>query len=71
LYGNEFFLLYLQAFDARETWQEPLEAYDVQTIIMPRNSALATLLTASLYWSEVYVDEQARVFRRQTVNIIR
>jgi hypothetical protein len=64
LYGNEFFLSYLQAFEARESWQEPLEAYDVQTVIMPRNSALATLLTTSPEWQEVYVDEQARIFER-------
>jgi hypothetical protein len=64
LYGDEFFLSYLQAFEARHDWQEPLEEYDVETIIMPQNSALATVLTVSTDWDEVYVDDQARIFGR-------
>ncbi len=65
LYGDEFFLSYLKAFEARGDWQEPLEAYDVETVIMPRNSALSTVLTASDGWEEVYGDGQARIFERQ------
>jgi hypothetical protein len=64
LYGDEFFLSNLQAFEARHDWQEPLEEYDVETIIMPQNSALATVLTVSTDWDEVYVDDQARIFGR-------
>jgi hypothetical protein len=33
--------------------------------LMPRNSALATVLTADAGWQEVYVDGQARIFSRQ------
>jgi hypothetical protein len=55
---------YLQAFDARPNWREPLDDYDVETILMPANSALATVLTASDEWGEVYADDQARVFQR-------
>jgi hypothetical protein len=65
LYGNEFFLAYLQAFEARGNWQRTLDSYDVETVIMPRNSALSTVLTASVDWKELYVDEQARIFGRQ------
>jgi hypothetical protein len=64
LYGDDFFLSYLQAFDARHNWREPLDEYGVETVIMPRNSALATVLTASEGWGEVYGDEQARIFQR-------
>jgi hypothetical protein len=65
LYGNEFFLSYLQAFEARQNWQEPLDAYEVDTVVMPRNSALATVLTVSSDWEVVYLDDQARIFQRQ------
>jgi hypothetical protein len=65
LYGNEFFLSYLQAFEARQNWQEPLDAYEVETVVMPRNSALATVLTVSSDWEVVYLDDQARIFQRQ------
>jgi hypothetical protein len=64
LYGDEFFLSYLQAFEARQNWEEPLDTYGVETVIMPRNSALATVLTASAGWGEVYADDQARIFER-------
>jgi hypothetical protein len=64
LYGNDFFLAYLQAFDARHNWHEPLDDYDVETVLMPANSALATVLTASEEWGEVYMDDQARIFQR-------
>jgi hypothetical protein len=41
-----------------------LDDYEVETVIMPENSALATVLTVSEAWEEVYGDEQARIFRR-------
>ncbi|MFZ0547640.1 MAG: hypothetical protein WAM60_19490, partial [Candidatus Promineifilaceae bacterium] len=64
LYGNDFFQSYLQTFEARHNWQEPLDEYDVETVLMPEDSALATVLTADDAWDEVYVDDQARIFRR-------
>jgi hypothetical protein len=64
LYGDDFFLSYLKAFEARQDWHEPLDDYEVETVIMPENSALATVLTVSEAWEEVYGDEQARIFRR-------
>lgn len=64
LYGDEFFLSYLKAFEARQDWHKPLNEYEVETVIMPYNSALATVLTTNSLWEVVYMDTQAQIFRR-------
>ncbi|MCI0399275.1 MAG: hypothetical protein L0332_09985 [Chloroflexi bacterium] len=65
LYGNEFFLRYLQTFELRENWRDPLEEYSVEVILVPRSLALATLLQAGDGWREVYADDLAKVFVRR------
>ena len=64
LYGNEFFLYYLQTIRVAEKWQQPLDEMAVDLVLLRRNSALATVLQVSADWQEVYSDDLARVFVR-------
>jgi hypothetical protein len=52
------------------TWVEPnalllLRAYNVQSCLIERGEALATLLAASSQWQKVYADERSVLFVRR------
>jgi len=65
VYGDPFLFYYLQAFEASDSWQEPLDEYQVQYVLMKKGSTLTTLLHTSDQWQEVYTDELAQIFVRQ------
>ncbi len=65
LYGGEVLEEYLKAYWASSQWREPLERYDINSIIIERDSTFATLLTESPNWEQVYADELAVVFVRE------
>jgi len=50
---------------ASSQWREPLERYNINSIIIERDSTFATLLTESPNWQQVYADELAAVFVRK------
>lgn len=64
VYGDTFLFYYLRTFDVTENWQEPLDQFGVQYVLMERGSALTILLAASRQWQEVYRDEVAQIFVR-------
>jgi hypothetical protein len=65
LYGGEVLEEYLKAYWASSQWREPLERYDINSIIIERDSIFATLLTESPDWQQVYADDLAVVFVRK------
>ena len=65
LYGEEVLDEYLKAYWASSQWREPLERYDINSIIIERDSTFATLLTESPNWQQIYADELAVVFVRE------
>ena len=65
VYGDEFIDEYLQVYQLRETWQEPLDRYDVGVVLVDQGSALSTVLGESVDWIRVYADSQAVIFVRQ------
>jgi hypothetical protein len=66
LYGDAFFRDYLQTFQVREGWARPLDEYAVDTVLVDTGSPLATLLHTAAGWQEVYRDEIATIFTRET-----
>jgi hypothetical protein len=64
VYGDDFLFYYRRTFEIRENWQEPLEEFDVDYVLMERDSPLSTLLLHNTGWQEAYVDELARIFVR-------
>jgi len=45
-------------------WEEPLEKYGVNLVLIDEGSALATVLKEHPGWKRVYADELAVVFVR-------
>jgi hypothetical protein len=65
VYGDQFIEEYLQVYQLRSTWQEPLDRYGVGVAIIDTESSLATVLSERVDWYRAYGDEQAVVFFRQ------
>jgi hypothetical protein len=64
VYGDDFFLYYLQTFNLSESWRQPLDDFAVEYVLMKRTSPLATLLAVSPDWRDFYRDEVATIYVR-------
>lgn len=64
VYGDQFFTEAMHTYDGLSNWQEPLDKYGIQTIIIDPDVALSSLLRNDNQWSKVYEDNQAVIFRR-------
>lgn len=62
LYGAEFFESYLKMVHVEDGWQEFLQATHPACVLLPRNTALASMLLQSSAWSVTYQDDAAIVF---------
>ncbi len=65
VYGEALIDQYLQVYQLREGWEEPLDAYGVKLVIIDRGSSLSTVLNASPEWERRYADEKAAIFVRE------
>jgi hypothetical protein len=67
LYPAEQWNDYLALLQARYNWEEILESYEVDTLVLDRVSlgALIGAATAAEDWQLIYEDEQAMIFARQ------
>jgi hypothetical protein len=67
LYGNDLLRQSIQTVaQLHEGWEQVLDHWDVQTILMPPGSALAQALFLDARWKAAYGDSQAVVFVRAT-----
>lgn len=57
LYGDKFIQEYLEIIEARAGWKEKLEKYQIDYVIVTRNSALVELLQISAGFKLIYEDE--------------
>jgi hypothetical protein len=64
VYGDEFLHYYRRTFDLSYLWQQPLDEYDVEYVLIEHRSALSSLLTASDQWQLAYDDDLASVYTR-------
>jgi len=64
VYGDVFLDYYMQTFKTTETWREPLDEYDIQYVLMAKNTPLTILLKESTDWHEAYNDDLAQIFIR-------
>ncbi len=62
VYGDTFIDEYLQVYQVRENWQEPLDRHGVNLIIIDTGSSLSTVLNHSPEWERRYVDDKAVIF---------
>jgi hypothetical protein len=66
LYDDDFLRQYINIYVADDGWQELLDEYQIQLVVVETNSILAKLLRADPDWQEAYRDEMGAVFTRET-----
>jgi len=62
-YGEKLEMEYVGLMDVKYDWKEKLAKYDVDTVLLPVNAALASAMKESSRWHVVYDDGLAIVFR--------
>jgi hypothetical protein len=65
VYGDNFLFYYLQTFEVRANWRQPLDEHDVVYVLIEPGSPLTAVLTLDEQWHSVYQDEIAQIFLRQ------
>ncbi len=63
-YGQDFEEKYLDLMRVKYDWEQSLDQYKVDTIVLATTSALASTIKESCHWRSVYDDTVAIVFRR-------
>jgi hypothetical protein len=66
LYDDDFLRQYINIYVADTGWQELLDEYQIQLVIVETNSVLAKFLRTDVTWQEAYRDEMGAVFTRET-----
>lgn len=64
LYGAEFLKRYLKIMHGEPGWKEALDGLETRWALLPKDSAVVSLLTDSTQWKAVYRDETAVLFQR-------
>lgn len=64
-YGQDFEQKYLDLMNVKYDWEQYLQSYQVDTIVLSPATALASTIKESPHWSAVYDDQIAIVFRRK------
>ena len=62
-YGTSFELKYLDVLDAKYDWDQNLDRFGAQTVLVPADYALASALKENPRWRVVYDDKRAIIFR--------
>jgi hypothetical protein len=62
-YGGKFGQDYIEVLEVKHNWQETLDRYGVDTILLPCDAALTGALKESRRWRVAYDDGMAIVFR--------
>jgi hypothetical protein len=65
VYGDAFIEEFLAIHDGETNWQESLNRYEVRTVLVKPDAALASLLRQEQNWLKVFEDSQAVIFVRR------
>jgi len=65
-YGRELATEYIRAYQGKPGWEEVLEKYRFDTVLVPPEAALGSLLKISPAWQLVDDDGKALLFRKRT-----
>jgi hypothetical protein len=61
-YGEDFMKSYLRMLNGERGWEEFLRQHPAACLLLPRDSALATILAKTTGWTSIYQDEVAIIF---------
>jgi len=62
VFGEKLVEQFIEVHDAKPRWRELLQQFGTQTVLVERDSAIASLLTNDGRWQKVFEDKQAVVF---------
>jgi hypothetical protein len=62
LYGEELLHQFADTYQFKNNWQRSLQQWGIKSVLVPRDSALATGLSSAAGWTISYEDSQAVVF---------
>ena len=62
-YGQDFEQKYLDEIEVKYDWEQYLNDYKVDTVVLSTKSALATAIKESSHWRPIYDDTVAIVFK--------
>ena len=65
LYGDELIYFYMQTYTQQPDWREPLNAYNVEYLLLNSNGGLRTLIDEVEEWRPIYEDELAIIYALQ------
>jgi hypothetical protein len=65
LFGDDFLRAYVLAYSGEEGWQEILDQYGVNLVVVDSEAGLVNEMHWSLAWRQVFLDEVAVVFIRE------
>jgi hypothetical protein len=63
-YGQEFEQKFFDLMNVKYDWQQSLDQYNIDTIVLSPATPLASAIKESRHWRAVYDDKVAIVFRR-------
>jgi len=66
LYGEPFLKSYLKTIHVEPGWQDFIDQYPANILLIPKSSALANILLETPRWQPIYSDEVAVVFTSKT-----
>jgi hypothetical protein len=64
LYDDEFLTEYLSVVLAQEGWEEKLDRYQINLVLIEPESMLGRILDEQGHWQLLYGDHQAMIFAR-------
>ena len=64
VYGDEFLFQMVNTYDGHAGWREPLDRYQIRTVLISPDVPLASLLRSDPEWQKVYEDNQAVIFTK-------
>jgi hypothetical protein len=64
VYSDAFLFDYVSALNAKPSWREQFQRFDIQTVLIEPRSSLATLLRQDKQWRTVFEDAGSIVFAR-------
>ncbi len=63
VYGEQFLNQFADTYQLKDNWREPLQRWNIDTVLVPPDSALATGLRNSPGWTVAYEDSQAIILK--------
>jgi hypothetical protein len=64
IYGDDYIREYANTYFGRHHWREPLDRYQIRTVVIEPDAPLASLLREAADWRSVFEDKVAVVFVR-------